>query len=184
MPRPTVPLLVSEDQSKQIEQWLAALRNTAASGAAVPHCGCGGRRGIGGCHRCGAAGEPQDSSALAGSFCRPWVTGPVGYRAGPRTQGYLRSGSCPSCNGRHLQSKPKGITPWSCRLLAENQGLSKATVSRFWRSHNLKPHRINKFKLSRDPGFLEKLTDVVGLYLKPPDQAIVLCGDEKSQIQA
>jgi len=54
-----------------------------------------------------------------------------------------------------LQSKPKGITPWSCRLLAENQGLSKATVSRFWRSHNLKPHRNKKFKLSRDPGFLE-----------------------------
>ena len=64
--------------------------------------------------------------------------------------------------------------------MAENQGLSKATVSRFWRSHNLKPHRIKKFKLSRDPGFLEKLTDVVGLYLNPPDQAIVLCVDEKS----
>src|SRR5438552_8494194 len=76
------------------------------------------------------------------------------------------------------------MTQWSCRLMAENQGLSKSTVSNIWRSHNLKPHRVKTFKLSRDPAFLEKLTDVVGLYLNPPDKAIVLCVDEKSQIQA
>ena len=83
-----------------------------------------------------------------------------------------------------LQSKPKGMTHWSCRLMAKQQGLSKSTVSNIWRSHNLKPHRVKSFKLSRDPRFLEKLTDVIGLYLHPPDQAIVLCVDEKSQIQA
>ena len=83
-----------------------------------------------------------------------------------------------------LQSKPKGMTQWSCRLMAENQGLSKSTVSNIWRSHNLKPHRVKTFKLSRDPQFLEKLTDVVGLYLNPPEKAVVLCVDEKSQIQA
>jgi len=83
-----------------------------------------------------------------------------------------------------LQSKPKGMTPWSCRLLAKNQGVSKSTVSNLWRSHNLKPHRVRTFKLSRDPKFWEKLTDVVGLYLNPSQQAMVLCGDEKSQIQA
>ena len=83
-----------------------------------------------------------------------------------------------------LQSKPKGQTHWSCRLMADSQGISKSTVSNLWKSHNIKPHRTKTFKLSRDPRFLEKLTDVVGLYLNPPDKAIVLCVDEKSQIQA
>ena len=83
-----------------------------------------------------------------------------------------------------LTSKPKGMTQWSCRQMAEAQGVSKSTVSTIWRSHNLKPHRIKSFKLSRDTRFLEKLTDVVGLYLNPPEQALVLCVDEKTQIQA
>lgn len=68
--------------------------------------------------------------------------------------------------------------------MAARQGVSKSTINNIWRSHNLKPHRVKPFKLSRDAKFLEKLTDVVGLYLNPPQQAIVLCGDEKSQIQA
>jgi hypothetical protein len=68
--------------------------------------------------------------------------------------------------------------------MAANQGMSKSTVSNLWRGHNIKPHRTKTFKLSRDPKFLQKLTDVVGLYLNPPDKAIVLCVDEKSQIQA
>jgi transposase len=83
-----------------------------------------------------------------------------------------------------LQTKPKGMTHWSCRIMAERQGVSKSTISNIWRSHNLKPHRSETFKLSRDVRFLEKLTDVVGLYLNPPQQAMVLCVDEKSQIQA
>src|SRR6476660_7692088 len=83
-----------------------------------------------------------------------------------------------------LQTKPKGSTQWSCRTMAAAQGISKSSVSRIWRGHNIKPHRSKTFKLSRDPRFLEKLTDVVGLYLNPPDKAIVLCVDEKSQIQA
>ena len=83
-----------------------------------------------------------------------------------------------------LQTKPKGMTHWSCRSMAEHHGVSKSTISNIWRSHNLKPHRSESFKLSRDRRFLEKLTDVVGLYLNPPQQALVLCVDEKSQIQA
>jgi len=83
-----------------------------------------------------------------------------------------------------LQTKPKGMTHWSCRLMADAQGISKATVNRIWQSHNIKPHLVKSFKLSRDARFLEKLTDVVGLYLNPPQKAIVLCVDEKSQIQA
>ena len=83
-----------------------------------------------------------------------------------------------------LSTKPKGMTQWSCRQMAQAQGVSKSTVSNIWRSHQLKPHRTKSFKLSRDARFLEKLTDVVGLYLNPPDQALVLCVDEKTQIQA
>jgi transposase len=83
-----------------------------------------------------------------------------------------------------LETKPPGMTHWSCRSLAESQGLSKSTVNTIWQAHKLQPHRAETFKLSRDPRFLEKLTDVVGLYLNPPEQAIVLCVDEKSQIQA
>ena len=83
-----------------------------------------------------------------------------------------------------LQTQPAGMTHWSCRTLAKSQGVSKSTINTIWQAHNLKPHRMETFKLSRDPKFLEKLTDVVGLYLNPPQQAIVLCVDEKSQIQA
>ena len=83
-----------------------------------------------------------------------------------------------------LQTRPAGATHWSCRTMAEQQGVSKATINRIWQSHNIQPHRTESFKLSRDPRFLEKLTDVVGLYLNPPEKALVLCVDEKSQIQA
>ena len=68
--------------------------------------------------------------------------------------------------------------------MAHSQGVSKSTINNIWRAHNLKPHRVRTFKLSRDKKFLEKMTDVVGLYWNPPQQAIVLCVDEKSQIQA
>ncbi len=81
-------------------------------------------------------------------------------------------------------SKPDDATHWSCRSMAKVAGVSPATVQRIWDAHGLQPHRIDTFKLSSDPKFVEKLTDVVGLYLNPPDKAIVLCVDEKSQIQA
>jgi transposase len=83
-----------------------------------------------------------------------------------------------------LRVRPVGATHWSCRSMAKEHGISKATVNRIWQSHQLQPHRTKGFKLSRDPQFLEKLTDVVGLYLNPPAKALVLCVDEKSQIQA
>ena len=79
---------------------------------------------------------------------------------------------------------PDGATHWSCRVMANEVGVSSATVQRIWSEHRIFPHRIRTFKVSRDPQFLEKLTDVVGLYMNPPDQALVLCLDEKSQIQA
>ncbi|HEX4121822.1 MAG TPA: IS630 family transposase [Verrucomicrobiae bacterium] len=83
-----------------------------------------------------------------------------------------------------LQTKPQGMTHWSCRTMARAQGVSKNTINRLWQEYNLKPHLSRTFKLSRDVRFLEKLTDVVGLYLNPPEKSLVLCLDEKSQIQA
>lgn len=83
-----------------------------------------------------------------------------------------------------LQTKPRAATHWSVRTMAAAQGVSPATVQRIWDAHGLEPHRTRTFKLSRDKRFVEKLTDVVGLYLNPPDKALVLCVDEKSQIQA
>ena len=83
-----------------------------------------------------------------------------------------------------LESLPRGATQWSTRSMAGKCGLSFATVGRIWRAFGLKPHRSETFKLSRDPLFIEKVRDIVGLYLHPPEQAVVLCVDEKSQIQA
>jgi len=82
------------------------------------------------------------------------------------------------------ESKPKAATHWSTRTMATELGVSAASVSRHWRAKGLKPHRVRSFKISRDPKFVEKLEDVVGLYLSPPEHAIVLCCDEKSQVQA
>ena len=82
------------------------------------------------------------------------------------------------------QSTPANATHWSTRSMAKEIGISKASVSRIWRAHGLKPHRVTSFKVSNDPQFAEKLEDVVGLYLNPPEHAIVLSLDEKSQIQA
>jgi transposase len=83
-----------------------------------------------------------------------------------------------------LHEKPVGETHWSCRSMAKAHGVSPATVQRIWSGRGLKPHRVKAFKLSNDKRFEEKLVDVVGLYLNPPEHAIVLCMDEKSQIQA
>ena len=82
------------------------------------------------------------------------------------------------------QSKPEAATHWSTRTMAEQLGVSAASVSRHWRAHGLKPHLVRGFKVSRDPKFAEKLEDIVGLYLSPPEHALVLCCDEKSQVQA
>jgi transposase len=83
-----------------------------------------------------------------------------------------------------LHSKPEGQTHWSCRSMAKHVGVSPATVQRIWSARGLKPHLVTTYKLSNDPRFEEKLIDVVGLYLNPPEQAVVLCMDEKSSVQA
>jgi len=83
-----------------------------------------------------------------------------------------------------LNEKPDNATHWSCRTMARATGISGSSVQRIWDAHNLKPHLVKTFKLSNDKHFVEKLKDVVGLYLNPPENALVFCVDEKSQIQA
>jgi transposase len=184
MPRPTQLLVVSEDQRKRIGQWVTALgtpQQVALRGRIVL-----------------AAGDGKSEAAIAADLkvdrktVRLWrerfvakgLSGLWEIGPGRGRKATYNAERIKAVIDATLQSKPKGMTHWSCRLMAANQGISKSTVSNLWRSHNLKPHRTKTFKLSRDPKFLQKLTDVVGLYLNPPDQAIVLCVDEKSQIQA
>jgi transposase len=83
-----------------------------------------------------------------------------------------------------LETKPEHATHWNTRGMAKAMGLSQTAISRIWRAFNLQPHRTETFKLSTDPLFIDKVRDIVGLYLNPPDRAIVLCVDEKSQVQA
>lgn len=85
---------------------------------------------------------------------------------------------------RTLESKPRGATHWSTRGMARASGLSRATISRIWRAFGLQPHRSETFQQSPDPLLVEKVRDIVGLYMNPPDHAVLLCVDEKSQIQA
>ena len=100
-----------------------------------------------------------------------------------------RGGRKPTVDVRELvrlttQTLPDHATHWSTRTLAKRAKVGATTVRRIWRAHGLKPHLIETFKVSRDPKFVEKLEDVVGLYLSPPEHALVLCCDEKSQVQA
>jgi transposase len=184
MPRWATPLTLLEDQQNQIRQWLAAMGTPQQVAL-----------------RCRivlavARGESEAAVASALQINRKTVRL---WRERFAAEGLKSLWEIAPGRGRKatyspdrikavldatLQSKPKGQTHWSCRLRAASQGLSKSTISNLWKSHNIKPHRTKTFKLSRDPKFLEKLTDVVGLYLNPPHKAMVLCVDEKSQIQA
>lgn len=184
MPRSAALLTLSEDQQNQIGQWLAAMgtpQQVALRCRIVLAVACG-------------ESETAVSSALqinrktvrlwrerfaAEGLKSLWEIAPGRGRKATYSPERIKA-----VLEATLQSKPKGQTHWSCRLMAASQGLSKSTISNLWKSHNIKPHRTKTFKLSRDPKFLEKLTDVVGLYLNPPDKAMVLCVDEKSQIQA
>lgn len=182
--KPTTALTMSLEQKKTLEAWVRA-RNTPQTVAL--------RARI-----CLLASEGISNNAIAKRLetSRPTVLlwrkrfkerGVLGLSEeapkGPSKKRLSRS-KVDEIVQATLHTKPPCATHWSVRTMAKAIGISPSTVARIWQAHGLKPHRVKTFKLSRDKRFVEKLTDVVGLYLNPPDKAMVLCVDEKSQIQA
>jgi transposase len=184
MSKTSFPVVLSSGDQAQLEQWESAhgtpqqvaLRCRIVLGA--------------------FAGEPNQAMAFRLQVSRPTVNL---WRKRVRDLGIGQVGEIAPGRGRKphyaqatrdaiinatLQTKPKGMPHWSCRTMAAAQNVSKDTVNRLWQRHHLKPHLSRTFKRSRDVKFLEKLTDGVGLYLNPPQKALGLCLDEKSQIQA
>jgi len=184
MPRSSVVVSLADADRERLEGWAAAhgtpqqvalrCRIVLAAAAGAPNVAIAAQSGV----------DVKTVSLWRGRFAQ---TGPEGLWEIASGRGRKPTYSARKIKAivqATLLSKPDGMTQWSCRQMAQAQGVSKSTISTIWRSHNLKPHRVKSFKLSRDARFLEKLTDVVGLYLNPPDQALVLCVDEKTQIQA
>ena len=184
MRRPSIAILLSPSDQAQLEQWESAhgTPQQVALRCRIVLAAC--------------AGQPNQVIATNFQISRPTVNL---WRKRVRDGGIGQVWEIAPGRGRKprhdqakrdaiikttLQTKPKGMTHWSCRSMAREQHVSKATVNRLWQMHNIKPHLSGTFKLSRDAKFLEKLTDVVGLYLNTPQKAVVLCLDEKSQIQA
>ena len=181
--RPKAVLVLTDAEREQLESW--ARRRTSAQALAqrsriVLACAEGAD------NQTVAAGE-RVSAATVGRwrarFVRERLDGLVDEpRPGrPRT---ITDSQVDAVITRTLESEPKGATHWSTRSMASEVGLSQTAVSRIWRAFGLQPHRAETFKLSRDPQFVAKVRDVVGLYLDPPERAVVLCVDEKSGIQA
>jgi transposase len=184
MPRPTLPLVLSKEQKAEIGQWLAALhtpQQVALRCRIIDAASCGEAEVV----IASKLGINRKTVRLwKQRFAQDGLRGLWEIAPGRGRKPKLTAEKVQAVIEATLQTKPKGGTHWSCRTMAEAQAISKSAVAKLWSGHNLKPHRSETFKLSRDPKFLEKLTDVVGLYLNPPHKAIVLCVDEKSQIQA
>src|SRR3954451_14586644 len=181
--RPKAELSVTDDEREQLGRW--SRRATSAQSLALRS------RIVLAC----AAGESNTSGAARGG-CSSATVGKWRARFLERRLDGLvdepRPGRPPSISAEQvedvvvstLESTPANATHWSRAKMAERSGLSRSTIGRIWRAFELKPHREDGFKLSNDPLFVEKVHDVVGLYLHPPEAAVVLCVDEKSQVQA
>jgi transposase len=182
--RPTAQIVLSDDEREALERW--ARRPKTGQALALR------------CRIVLAAAEGSTNQQIAKSLkCNPVTVGKWRTRfAAKRLDGLIderRPGQPRKITDEIVeqvivttleQSPPDGSTQWSTRSMAAKVGLNQTAVSRIWRTFGLKPHRIDDFKLSTDPQFIDKVRDVVGLYLNPPDAAVVLCVDEKTQVQA
>ena len=182
--KPTDALPMTIEQRKTLERWVRA--------------GTTPQRIVLRSRICLLAADGRSNNAIAKELgtSRPTVLlwrerfrkqGPLGLSEdaphGPSTQ-RLNPRKVKAIVETTLQTTPPGATQWSTRMMAEKLGVSHSSVARIWNAHGLQPHRTKTFTLSKDKRFVEKLTDVVGLYVNPPEKALVLCVDEKSQIQA
>jgi transposase len=181
--RPIPPLTLTADERATLERW--SRRPTTAQALAAR------ARVILGC----AAGQSNTAVArelrLTKQTIGKWRTRFLSQRLDglldePRPGAPRRIGDAEVERVMRLtlETLPRDATHWSTRAMARRCGLSQTAVSRIWRAFALRPHRVETFKLSKDPLFIEKVRDIVGLYLNPPDKALVLCVDEKAQIQA
>jgi transposase len=184
MPRKSAPVELTIEQTEQLEGWIRAgstpqqvvLRAEVVRRAAKGHSDkrISGSLGI----------HPRTVALWRRRVRIEGIDGIWQVAAGRGRKPAFKASTVSGWIDKTLQTRPKGSTHWSTRLLAKEVGVSKNTIHRVWQDHQLKPHLTKTFKLSRDPHFVEKLTDVVGIYLQPPKDAVVLCVDEKSQIQA
>jgi transposase len=181
--RPKAPLELTVQERGQLESW--ARRRTSAQALAqrsriVLGCASGQTNQA-------VAAQERVSAATVGKWRARFVADRLDGlvdepRSGrPRT---IADAQVEDVLVRTLETEPKNATHWSTRSMAAEAGLSREAVGRIWRAFGLQPHRVETWKLSKDPLFIDKVRDVVGLYLAPPERAVVLCVDEKSQIQA
>jgi transposase len=184
MPNPrAVEVVLSGDERRQLEAW--ARRPTSAQ-ALAERCRIVllAAEGLKNTEIAARLGLSRDTAATwRGRYARQGLDGLLDEpRPGrPRT---ISDAQVEEVIVATLESAPKQATHWSTRSLAAELGLSQSAVARIWRAFGLQPHRVQTWKLSKDPPFIDKVRDVVGLYLDPPERAVVLCVDEKSQIQA
>ncbi len=181
--RPTVAIVLSDEERETLERW--ARRPTSAQALALR------------CRIVLAAAEGTSNKAIAAALdCHPVTVGKWRRRfaqwrldglqdeprpGAPRT---ITDAQVEAVIVTTLEEQPPNATHWSTRSMAAALGMSQSGISRIWRAFGLKPHLVESFKLSPDPQFIDKVRDVAGLYLNPPDAAVVLCVDEKTQIQA
>src|SRR5438105_3082838 len=181
--RPKAALVVGAEQREELERWVRR-RSTAQALALrariVLSCAEGG-------NNTAVAGRLGVSRLTVGRwrsrFLRSGVDGLLDEPR-PGAPRKISDATVEKAVTLTLESKPRDATHWSTRSLAKRVGLSRSSVARIWRAFGLRPHRSESFKLSTDPLLIEKVRDIVGLYLNPPDRAVVLCVDEKPQIQA
>lgn len=181
--RPITRVVVSPSERATLEQW--ARRRTTSQGLAqrariILRCAAGLSTEA-------VAAELQITRQTVGRWRRRFLARRLdGLVDEPRpgTPRRVSDAQVERVIAQTLETRPRDATHWSTRTLAQQVELSAATVGRIWRAFGLQPHRSDTFKLSTDPLFIDKVRDVVGLYLAPPDRALVLCVDEKSQIQA
>lgn len=183
MPRPMPELVLTDDERQTLRTWAGRPKSTqrlAQRARIVLTCaeGLDNQR---------VAAKLGVCSATVGTWRRRFVERRLdGLSDEPRSGAprKLSDADVERVITRTLETTPAAATHWSTRSMAKAAGMSQTAVSRIWRAFGLKPHRGETFKLSTDPFFIEKVRDVVGLYMAPPDRAIVLCVDEKSQVQA